>query len=318
MNPILSIIIPIYNRKEYFDRCLSSFEFLLMDDRIQFIFIDDGSEEVIEYPHGKKFIYKKLDKNYGPGKARNEGLKLVKGKFITFVDSDDCIKSSELGILIDKLEKEPDEYVYSTSPIIKDTITGEEQEIVDSWLYNVVWSKFYPSNLVKKYNMTFPEDISYGEDKAWQLTCEFAFLHRYLGTNFYTYYTNNYSLSDRDNSEGQLELGVYKAYQHSFLQSAFIEPLNPRLYDKLRYFTLNKSVACVLEYLFAYCKYKNESFRTEMGDFLYFLSKHAVSNPVNVLVNAINDNPHAYNEIKLRYPGIEPDISVERFLRGQV
>ena len=90
---ILSIIIPVYNSGKYLSFCIQS---ILKQSfkNIEIICIDDGSTDN-SFKILKK--YARLDyrllifhqKNFGPAIARNRGIKICKGKFISFMDSDD-------------------------------------------------------------------------------------------------------------------------------------------------------------------------------------------------------------------------------------
>ena len=91
----LSIIIPVYNNDKYIQRCLDSvlaqsyndFELIIVDDGST-----DGSSEICKKyaSTDSRIIYTKIP-NSGAGAARNIGIKLSKGKYITFIDSDDWI-----------------------------------------------------------------------------------------------------------------------------------------------------------------------------------------------------------------------------------
>ena len=95
MNPLISIIVPVYNVKNYLPSCVESilnqtysdFELILIDDGS-----DDGSEKICDDLLKKDnrivVIHKK---NGGVSSARNAGLKVSKGEYISFVDSDDTI-----------------------------------------------------------------------------------------------------------------------------------------------------------------------------------------------------------------------------------
>ena len=107
MNPSLSIITPVYNVESYLNRCVQSI--LLQPYRdIELILIDDGSTD------GSSFICDKWaqedarvivihKENGGVSSARNAGLEIAKGDYITFVDSDDFIAPETYSANIDYL-----------------------------------------------------------------------------------------------------------------------------------------------------------------------------------------------------------------------
>lgn len=93
--PLLSIIIPIYNVEKYLRDCLDSVLKQTLQD-IQIILVDDGSpdgcpEICDEYALLDRRISVIHQQNAGLGMARNSGLKIAKGKFVAFLDSDDFV-----------------------------------------------------------------------------------------------------------------------------------------------------------------------------------------------------------------------------------
>nr|WP_288248025.1 glycosyltransferase [uncultured Romboutsia sp.] len=96
MNPKVSIIVPIYNSEKYMSKCIESILNQTLSE-IEIILVNDGSTD-----NSRKIIenYAKKDnrikvihqQNSGPSVARNKGIRIAKGKYIGFVDSDDYIE----------------------------------------------------------------------------------------------------------------------------------------------------------------------------------------------------------------------------------
>lgn len=105
----VSVIIPVYNVEEYLYECLESIENQALEN-IQVIMIDDGStdksgEIAIEYTKTHpRFEYHKIE-NQGLGHARNYAMQFVKGKYFTFIDSDDIIAADAYQKMFDAAEK---------------------------------------------------------------------------------------------------------------------------------------------------------------------------------------------------------------------
>lgn len=101
--PLISVIIPAYNAADYIDQCLDSLTMQTLDD-FEVIVIDDGSTDstasiVYSYEHiDERFILVRK-KNGGVSRARNEGIELAKGRFITFVDADDALHPKALSAM---------------------------------------------------------------------------------------------------------------------------------------------------------------------------------------------------------------------------
>ncbi len=96
MNPYITVIVPVYNTENYLERCINSilaqtftdFELILVDDGST-----DGSGRLIDEKAAADLRVVAIHKpNGGSSSARNEGLKMAKGKFISFIDSDDYIE----------------------------------------------------------------------------------------------------------------------------------------------------------------------------------------------------------------------------------
>ncbi|MBR2373031.1 MAG: glycosyltransferase [Lentisphaeria bacterium] len=99
--PCISIIIPVYGVEEYIDRCARSLFEQTMKEGIEFVFVNDCTEDqsidilekiLMEYPHRQnqiKIINHEI--NRGLGETRNTGLINAQGAYVWFVDSDDSI-----------------------------------------------------------------------------------------------------------------------------------------------------------------------------------------------------------------------------------
>ena len=94
--PIISVIIPFYNTEEYIKECLKSVLNQTFKE-IEVICINDKSTDkslkIVEKYARKDDRIKiiNLDKKSGQSTARNRGLEIAKGEYISFVDSDDKI-----------------------------------------------------------------------------------------------------------------------------------------------------------------------------------------------------------------------------------
>ena len=98
--PLVSVIIPIFNVENYLKKCLKSIINQTLKD-IEIICINDGSSDsslniLNDFASSDERIIVLSQKNHGPAKSRNEGLKIAKGKYIFFVDSDDYIQDYTL------------------------------------------------------------------------------------------------------------------------------------------------------------------------------------------------------------------------------
>lgn len=116
MDKILSIIIPFYNSGKTLNSCLQSLQSIFDKDCVEIILVDDGSEDnslriakTFKSKH-KNTILVHLDSNKGVSFARNTGLKIAKGKYILFLDSDDKLLKADN--LLDILNTKKDLFIF--------------------------------------------------------------------------------------------------------------------------------------------------------------------------------------------------------------
>ena len=92
-NPLVSVIIPVYNVQDFLRECLSSVVHQSYSN-LEILLIDDGSSDASgeicdEYAHSDARVRVIHKSNGGQASARNAALELARGEFLTFVDSDD-------------------------------------------------------------------------------------------------------------------------------------------------------------------------------------------------------------------------------------
>ena len=109
MNDLISVVIPVYNVEKYLDRCLSSVTKQTYNN-LEIILVDDGSKDnsgnlCEEWKKKDNRIIVAHKDNGGLSDARNYGLKIATGEYISFIDSDDFVDSRFIEILHDEIEK---------------------------------------------------------------------------------------------------------------------------------------------------------------------------------------------------------------------
>ena len=96
---ILSVIIPLYNCREFIAGCIRSiYDIDLSEDKFEIIIVDDGGIICKEYERSHSNFHFLEQKNTGASSARNKGLDIAKGHWVWFVDADD-----KVGIAINEL-----------------------------------------------------------------------------------------------------------------------------------------------------------------------------------------------------------------------
>ncbi len=224
IRPYVSIIIPVYNAKKYLDRAVKSvlcqkfsdFELILVDDGSQ-----DGSDLVCdEYSNADKIrvLHKR---NGGISAARKDGVRMAKGKWISFVDADDWIENDFLWQLVnasnDNIDIVTGNYVIEKgADTIKKYNDGEmqtyeseaaiEQMFADKYFNWSGCGKLYRTELFDEEYFNLDAPKTYGEDtfmnwKLFQKARKVCF----IPISGYHYCTNSGSVTQSGFKEGQFE-----------------------------------------------------------------------------------------------------------------
>lgn len=184
----LSIIIPVYNVREYILDCARSIAKQNLA-QCEVIFVDDGStddsiSQVQDFIVQQKLQYWRIleKKNGGLSSARNFGLEAADGDYVWFVDSDDMIVPGAVDILLQTLShfSNPDLVGFKflryehTAPSIKVTQStqvesenGEQfiQSIFDRSREDFAWSYITKTDVLTKNSIRFPDGRTF-EDMA--------------------------------------------------------------------------------------------------------------------------------------------------------
>ena len=109
MNQTISVIVPVYNVAQYLSQCLDS---ILSQDYkdLEVILIDDGSTDASgeicdRYGASDSRVRVIHQKNGGAAAAKNAGLRLATGDYLTFADSDDYLEPGAYGFLMKTLQE---------------------------------------------------------------------------------------------------------------------------------------------------------------------------------------------------------------------
>ena len=111
MRPLLSVIIPVYNTKEYLESCLASLNCQGIDEeQLEIICVDDCSTDgsgdwLDEYASSHGSVTVIHQEHGGVSSARNRGMDVMTGKFFEFIDSDDFLFPDTIGRILEAMEK---------------------------------------------------------------------------------------------------------------------------------------------------------------------------------------------------------------------
>lgn len=151
----LSIIIPNYNKEKYIGKLLSQLKEQL-NGEVEVIVIDDCSTDnswniIKEYSDVFTTIRNEINKYVAY--SRNVGLDKSKGKYITFIDSDDEVKPYFVSNILESIKSNKDGYFFDYE--INNVVDGTE---VEKGYNTMVWSKVYKKSVLTKNNIRFDED----------------------------------------------------------------------------------------------------------------------------------------------------------------
>lgn len=179
---LISVVIPHYNTYELLYRCLSS---IPQRKDIQIIVVDDHSPNlhnlyntIEEFKQVELVV---LPINSGAGRARNEGLKIAKGKWIIFSDADDYFTEGAFDVFLRHINDTQDIIYYKVISKGSDNKTIESRDtkyngLIDNYIlkrphsedqlkyrYYVPWGKMVKNEFIRKHNISF-EEIRYSND----------------------------------------------------------------------------------------------------------------------------------------------------------
>lgn len=243
--PLISIVVPVYNSESHLTDCLESIRFQTYTEW-ECIVVDDGSDDqsgkICEGFMSSDSRFRVVHQpNKGVGAARNKGIQLSRGEYITFIDSDDIVHS---GYLSDFIRRKPCKDTIIVSGMISRTLTRQftsfqyedkdSAEIPAAELiirYDLFrdggpTNKLFDLKLIHNANLLFRADISYHEDHifvySYYLLAKRIILSGFCGYYYMHYKESGLSLS----SVGKKKIFSLMSASDEFLQ------LLPQLFSK--------------------------------------------------------------------------------------
>ena len=223
---LISIIVPVYNAEKYLNRCIKSILHQTYTN-FELILVEDGSSDAsgmlcdnwAKQDTRIKVIHKE---NAGASSARNCGLDIADGKYITFVDSDDWIEQDMFEYLYTIIEENGAQIASCGWRIVKDKDKKDVQPVPQTEIWgrkelldfffrvnggkssHSIWGKLIVKDLLEDYHFIegrMNEDIEtnfYLASKCKKAVC----------TNliFYNYYKNDNGVTNSKFSEKKLDL----------------------------------------------------------------------------------------------------------------
>lgn len=175
--PLISIIIPVYNTEPYLRQCLDSVCGQTYGN-LEIICVDDGSTDgsgaiVDEYAARDSRVVAVHQQNQGQARARNVGIAMARGEYVTGLDSDDYLAPQAYERVVANFPPECDIMLLETTVVgDADKDLKEENQKYYSLKYSGVqnveleqakktdasfWDKVIRRSLLEKYELRFPE-----------------------------------------------------------------------------------------------------------------------------------------------------------------
>lgn len=193
MTPFFSVIVPVYNIKDYIDKCVLSILRQTYTD-YELILVDDGSSDGCshicdEYARQDARIKVIHKKNGGSGSARQAGVSEAKGKYVVCIDGDDWVSENYLerfAEVIDRFSpdvvccgsiwKYKDKNIYKSMGIEAGYYDRKKLEkaifpiLIERsdgvYFPSSIWAKAYRYDLYKQQQLLIDKSLKIGEDVA--------------------------------------------------------------------------------------------------------------------------------------------------------
>lgn len=214
--PLISIIIPVYNAEKYLNACIDSVLNQTYSN-IEIVLVNDGSKDSSgeicnQYQSNDSRIKVIHLENGGVSRARNKGIEVCSGEYITFVDSDDTIDPDYIKSFHDSFIDGVEIYIQGINIIRRNgTIDNVSYKVIgimriyECFNNNVLCAhgyaacKMYHSSLIKNNNIGFHEEIKFSEDLLFILQCLlFTDKIKYINKSGYNYFLREGNASSKE------------------------------------------------------------------------------------------------------------------------
>ena len=243
----ISIIIPIYNSEKYLHILLESVINQTYKD-IEIILVNDGSTDnslnICEEFKRKDNRIKLCNKsNGGVSSARNKGIEIATGEYITFIDSDDYVDINYIEMLVNNIEDGYLIKIFNNKKL--DTKIGK-YEFIKKVLVNEVtggcWGYLFDKKILDFNNIRFDSNTSYMEDTIFVMEYLMQVENvKLIRENLYHYEAKKGSLtSSRDNIEEKIN-----GYSYSMLKIETILKNNQIYNAEIQQYVENKKISLI-------------------------------------------------------------------------
>ena len=300
INLKISIIVPVYKVEQYLSRCIDSILNQTFQD-FELILVDDGSPdncgEICDIYALKDNRIKVIHKeNGGLSDARNVGLEIAAGEYISFVDSDDVVHPQMYTRLYDLIQRTGAEiaqceYVRFDKEIEFQSLSEGAEEIIctnveaidllieSNKLVPPVWNKLYKKELFS--NIRFPKGKIHEDEYTTYKLFYAANKIAYIDLPMYYYFINNSGIMRNLNIEHKFHWIEAIEERNLFFQSCGLESLYQKSSEKL-FFHLLKTRYIILRNK----RVDNrEDYLSSINEKIADMNKNIKDNPYLSLIN---------------------------------
>ncbi|MGM9795777.1 MAG: glycosyltransferase [Candidatus Aphodosoma sp.] len=223
--PKISIIVPVYKVEKYLRRCVDSILAQTFTDW-ECILVDDGSPDESgaicdEYAQKDARIQVIHKENGGVSSARNVALDRMTGKWLIFVDSDDCLYPNALQKWFEVAEQNNLDLIqcHFNREYKEGQVENDETEVLSAVKYadserylTCVWGTLFKVSIVKEKALRFDEKVSLGEDQIYLLNyMQYCKRIQLIGDVLYFYRNNEQSAVN--NPKPEYEMASVRAFK---------------------------------------------------------------------------------------------------------
>lgn len=272
----ISIIIPVYNVEKYLRTCLDSVVSQTWED-VEAIVVNDASpdssknimkEYEQKYPDKIKCVY--LEENLCQGGARNKGLELATGDYITYLDSDDFLDVTMCEKMVRKAMETNADMVYCDA---YRNFVGTDRKVWVSYQfanemgdmtdekrmlhmlnYGFAWAKLIRTRILKEHNILFPEHIKYEDMLFVPLLLPYIQKTAYVQEPLYYYAIREQSVMTTRNTEHHKDMAYVGDLLHTEMKkrnlSAYSDLMKAIAYYKATKLVVDKNDNPDVEFIY--------------------------------------------------------------------
>lgn len=257
--PLVSIIIPVYNAATHVAKCIETVRRQTYRN-IEILLVNDGSSDASgPICH----MYARVDdrvrvidkENTGVSATRNLALDLAKGDYIQFADSDDYLRTNATELLVQCAEKTKADLVvaayYRVSrgktvafSFLPDGVVMNQEEFARelmeepaSFYYGVLWNKLYRADIIRRHDIRCNTALSWSEDFLFNLEyIRYADRFAALDEPVYYYVDNKKSITHTQMdlvSVVKTKARLFAYYKELYEHLGLYEKYKPQIYHYL-------------------------------------------------------------------------------------